>query len=73
MTTAAQFWLDLQAAERARIEAVRIKATGNHRVAQNDEPESPAMRSIREAGDADAQAVMRTVLRAKNLNDAEQE
>jgi len=61
MTTAAQFWLRLEAAERARIEAVRIKATGNHRVASNDEPEpeSPSMRSIREAGQADAQAVMR--------------
>lgn len=59
MTTAAAFWIQLDAAEKARIEAVRIKATGNHRVAQNDEPESPAMRSIREAGDADARDVMR--------------
>lgn len=61
MTTAAQFWIRLEAAERARIEAVRIKATGNHRAASNDEaePESPLMRSIREAGQADAQDVMR--------------
>jgi hypothetical protein len=59
MTTAAQFWIRLEAAERARIAAVRIKATGNHRVASNDEPESTSMRSIREAGQADARDVMR--------------
>jgi hypothetical protein len=41
--TPAAFWkrLEEQAEQdrRVRIEAVSIRATGNHRIAQNDEPE----------------------------------
>lgn len=63
MTTAAQFWIHLEAEEKARkaqIEAVRIRATGNHLVAAQDEPEPEPRKP-------------RVFVRARNLNQAEQE
>lgn len=56
----AEFWKHLseqEASRKAQIEAVRIRATGNHLAAENDEPEPKAPR---------------TILRARSLNQTEQ-
>jgi hypothetical protein len=60
MTTAAQFWIQLEAAEKARRDAVRIKASGNHLAAQNDEPE-PTFRSIEALANEEARQIVRGV------------
>lgn len=76
MNPAADYWIRLIAAEARRKQLAGVthemRAKVQARVSANDEPESPAMRAIREAGQQDARAVMRTILRARDLNDAEQ-
>lgn len=64
MTSAAAFWLRLEAEEKARkeqIAAVRIRATGNHLTAQNDEPEPRQPRTFRVIHE-EAQAEARNIV-----------
>lgn len=80
MTAAADFWKRLEQAEAERkaregvIRSVRVRP--QYQAASNDEPEPRTFRVIHEEAQAEARSVMRaprTVLRARSLNQQEQE
>lgn len=67
--TPAQFWQHLnehEAARKAQIEAVRIRATGNSLAAQNDEPEPRQPRTFRVIHES-VQAECRQIVRGDKL------